>query len=233
MELIHQSYLLGILFGHWCISFLSFLISLISLTLTRSYLSRPAVRGEMVICPQGFICFSTQVTLSSTWHPFITGAQVQLWGGVSQVVPTWLLLPKAWDGSPSTMHIRWFHSTVLDEILGMLTTLKNIAYCYVFSRGSPSWQLVVFWLTITWTQITISRVLSKSRLKVRKELSRMVSSRRWWQRPADPCGIHPLQAHLTQSLSPGLESLNLERWPSSCEPKLGFLIIGRELPSDF
>lgn len=166
MELIPQSHLLGFLFGHWCISSLSFLISLINLTLTRSYLSIPIVGGEMVICPQAFIRFSTRVTLNDTWHPFITGAQVRLlWGGVCQVLPNGFLLPKAQDGSPSIVHIRWLHCTVPDEILGMLTAITNTTHCYVLSRGSPSWLLFTYWLTITWTQITFSRWLSKSRIE--------------------------------------------------------------------
>ena len=132
MELIHQSHLLGFLFGHWCISSLSFLIGLINLTLTRSYLSIPIAGGEMVICPPASICGSTWVTLNATWHPFITGAQVRLWGGVCQVLPNWLLLPKEQDGSPSTVHIRWLHSTVPDKILAWWQ-LQRIQYIVVYS----------------------------------------------------------------------------------------------------
>lgn len=118
----------------------------------------------MVICPQAFIGFSTRVTLNATWHPFITRAQVWLWRGVCQILPNGFLLPKAQDGSLSIVHIRWLHCTVPDEILGMLTAVTNTTH-YVLSRGSPSWSLCTYWLTITWAQITFSRWLSKSRVE--------------------------------------------------------------------
>lgn len=46
----------------------------------------------------------------------------------------------------------------------------------------------------------------------------------WWlyPLPEDLCWIYHFQGHLHQSLSPGLDSENLERWHSLCRPSLGF-----------
>lgn len=220
MELIHQSHLRGFLFGHWCVSSLSFLISPINLTLTRSYLSIPIVGDEMVICPQAFICFSTWVTVSATWHPFITGAQVRLRRGVCQVLPNWLLFPKEQDVSPSTVHIRWLHSTVPDEILACCREHNTLLYIlqsiwFIRAIHVPAKDHL--------DSNNFSRVLSKSRIEDKNRVVQGADLTLWSRGKCLWTWVEfIIFRHMTQYLSPGLGNANLECWPSSCGLSLDF-----------
>ena len=79
---------------------------------------------------------------------------------------------------------------------------------------------------IPWTQVIFQEVYPNQELKIETELPKVGAL---LSKVGHLCWTHHFQGPLTQSLSPGLDSVNLECWPSSFGQSVDFSFVDSRL----
>lgn len=174
------------------------------------------VRGEMVICPQAFVCFSTWVGINATWPTFIAEAHLCPWEGVPHSPAKLVTLSKrtGWSSRYCAHQMTMPHSTWWNP--GMSTAAKDTTHCLL-------WVWVIMAphrLLSDDLDSDFSSDLSKLRIEDRNRAVHSGNLTLW---------IHHFQGHLLLSLCSGLDSEHLQSWPRSCEPSWSFTACG-DLP---